>query len=455
MDRDGVSTGRVALEGSVTIPLRVREKGKNAFEARVTDGVGRLLESACRHFTIIRGQASVSTDQVRQTIAVKIQTGQVGNERKELEPLVRKGEGVHTVRAAKDLRGGEPGFIAIELYEQTGDLKEPTLNLMVGDLRIDAMRDLDRSDRIRRSDELNVHWKMNESGLLSCSVETVGRILDGNELYIPQDGHVAYGGADGAAIASELLSDAVRDLDQVAETLGRLAAEDVSQLKRRVELRQHLALSSGVDAEIHRGVAVEARRIHQDGALLKLRPEHRERVLAAEPDEVERRFDELRDTAPSVALDRFDRLLATARRAMRKQNFDGAERAMRDRSDPAECPVLGSRVPDGDCDPYRGAAAPRRRSATAPAAGARDRGGDPEPGHREHQGDHWATFREPDRDRWQCGEHSKAGGSAAPLSRSLTRAASMSTVLLTRIMRRGRLGRPDYWRVLGGDRVSL
>jgi molecular chaperone DnaK len=118
-DQDGASTGRVALEGTVTIPLRIRETGKNAFEARVTDGTGRVLESVCRQFTIFSGQASVSTDQVRQTIAVKVRAGHVGSEHNELMPLVRKGdplpaEGVHTVRAAKDLRGGEPGFIAIE-----------------------------------------------------------------------------------------------------------------------------------------------------------------------------------------------------------------------------------------------------------------------------------------------------------------------------------------------------
>lgn len=333
-DRDGVSTGRVALEGSIAIPLRVREKGTNAFEARVTDGAGRVVESACRQFTIFRGQAAVSADQARQTIAVKVQAGQVGSEHNELERLVRKGdplpaEGVTTVRAAKDLRGGEPGFIAIELYEQTEDLQDPALNLMVGDFRIDAVRDLDRSNRIKRGDELHLHWKMNESGLLSCSVEIVGRILDSRELYIPQDGHVTYGGADGAAIASELLADAERDLDQAEEVLGRAAAEEVSQLKRRIE-RQHLALSSGVDAEIHRGAAEEARRIRQDIAFLKLRPEHRERVLVVELDEVERRFDEFRDTATSVALDRFDRLLSTAHRAMREQNFDGVERAIRE-----------------------------------------------------------------------------------------------------------------------------
>jgi molecular chaperone DnaK len=333
-DRDGVTSGRVPVSGTARIAIRVRSMGANEYEVRVTDSAGAPVTGGSRSFTVHRGRASVAADQARQTIAVKVQSGHVGYERNSLEPLVRKGQplpadGVVTVGAAKELRGGQPGSIAIEIYEQREDLDDPALALMVGDFRIDAERDLDRTDQIRRTDELKLHWSMDESGILTCSVETNNRILDGRNFYIPHGVRDAYGGPDGAAIASDLLGQAESDLDKADETLGQAAGDEIARLRQRIE-RQHIALSGGVDAERHRGAAEEARLVRQDIALLKRRPENREAVLGTALDEVERGFDELRGYAPSVALDRFDRLLATARRALREGDFDGAERAVRE-----------------------------------------------------------------------------------------------------------------------------
>lgn len=328
--RDGVSSGRRLLDGKVSIRLDGLKPGRNEFEAVVTGSDGRRLEEDCRRFTIHRGAASVSSDPVRQTIAVKVQSGQIGYERNVLEPLVVKGaslpaEDVTVVRAAKSLKGGEPGEIRVELFETVDNLDKPELALLVGEFRIDAMRDLDRGEVISRGEEIPLRWRMNESGLLTCAVELRGRIVDEYNLFVPQS--VDYRGRDGAKRAEETLSAAEAELRQTEETLGAAASEELETLRRRAE-RQHEALSSSTEAETNRGAELEALRIRQDIALLRLRPEHREAALTAELDQVEREFDELRSEAASVAVERFDRLVGTTRRSLRAREFDAAARAI-------------------------------------------------------------------------------------------------------------------------------
>ena len=93
---------------------------------------------------------------------------------------------------------------------------------------------------------------------------------------------------------------------------------------------QHDALSASVDAEIHRSAAEEARRVRQEIALLRHRPEHRARALSAELTDAEEAFDRQRGKAEAVEIDRFDRLCGTARRALRTQDFEAVERALRE-----------------------------------------------------------------------------------------------------------------------------
>jgi molecular chaperone DnaK len=83
-----------------------------------------------------------------------------------------------------------------------------------------------------------------------------------------------------------------------------------------------------VDADTHRSVAEEARKLRQDVALLKMSPENEERVLTDEAAKAELSFDELRDMAQPVDAERHDKLLVTARRSIREKNFDSARRSL-------------------------------------------------------------------------------------------------------------------------------
>ena len=97
-------------------------------------------------------------------------------------------------------------------------------------------------------------------------------------------------------------------------------------LERRIE-EQGAILATTVDAETNRSVAEELRRIRCDFAELAHRPENRAALLQHEIDLTEERFDLVRRSASSDESQRADRLLASARRALRSGDFEEASRS--------------------------------------------------------------------------------------------------------------------------------
>ena len=57
-------------------------------------------------------------------------------------------------------------------------------------------------------------------------------------------------------------------------------------------------------------------------------PEYEERVLEEEINKAERSFDEIRSAVQPIDQERHDKLLSTARRAIREKNFDTARRSV-------------------------------------------------------------------------------------------------------------------------------
>lgn len=335
-DRDGVTYGRAPLAGGVKLELRLSNMGMNMFNAVVVDASGSKVPAASREILIERLGAMPGGIPMTYTLAVKVQGGVVGSERNLLEPLVKKGitlpaEGFAVVRAARDLRGGEPGHLRVELFQQTGEMDDPELALSVGVFRLDSVRHLDPGERIRRGEVLNLRWRVEDNHLLTLAVEapSLGRVIEAHDLYLPEAGHANFNGKEGADLANELLIDAERAVEETADALGSSADPAISDLRHRLE-DQQAALSSSVDAETHRSAAEEARRVLQDTALLRHRPEHRARAFSAELTEVEEAFDPIRSKAEAVEIDRFDRLSGTAHRAVRTEDFDAVKRALRE-----------------------------------------------------------------------------------------------------------------------------
>jgi molecular chaperone DnaK len=333
-DESGRSTGRMPIEGRATATLDLARPGENRFRVTVYDPTGRAIVDATRDIVITRTDASAAAIPATNTLAVKVQAGQVGHEKNVLVTLLKKGtplpaSGVTTVLAGKSLRGGDDDAIRMEFFQQSPGIDDPELNLCVGDFVLDGQRDLDHGERLARGAELNIRWSMDDNGILTFAVEApdLGRVIDGRNLYVPEAQHKNFEGEKGSEIADTLLAQAERDLAEAEDALGVSAGVDIAGLRKRVE-SQHLALAQSTDADTHRAVSEEARKLRQDVALLKRRPEHRAAAIARDLDEVEEELDAGRAFAKVVETDRFDRLGATARRAMRAEDFGDAARAV-------------------------------------------------------------------------------------------------------------------------------
>lgn len=333
LDEEGSSTGRIPIDGPLSINVNVRKNGENRFRVNVFDQQGKAVEVASREIVITRAEASAASVPMTYTLAVKIQHGFVGYERNKLEVLVKKGtalpaQGKQTFRTGKTLVGGEDDFIAVEFYEMADDIDTPEHNLHIGNFRLSSRDELERGERINRGDDFVIHWKMSDNGTLSFSVElpSLGRVIDATNLYRSEDGGINYDGQRGAEVATTMLARVESDLDELETTLDE-DADPSGDIRKRIE-RQHAALSTSVDADTHRSVAEEARKLRQAVALLKMKPENEERVLDDEVAKAETSFDELRDIAQPVDTERHDKLLVTTRRSIREKNYDAARRSL-------------------------------------------------------------------------------------------------------------------------------
>jgi len=333
LDEEGSSTGRIPIDGPLSINVNVRKKGENRFKVTVFDQQGKPVEDASREIVITRAEASAASVPMTYTLAVKIQHGFVGYERNKLEVLVKKGtalpaQGKQTFRTGKTLVGGEDDFIAVEFYDMADDIDTPEHNLHIGNFRLNSRDELERGERINRGDDFVIDWKMSDNGTLSFSVElpSLGRVIDATNLYRSEDGGINYDGQRGAEVATTMLARVESDLDELETTLDE-DADPSGDIRKRIE-RQHAALSTSVDADTHRSVAEEARKLRQEVALLKMSPENEERVLDDEVAKAEISVDELRDIAQPVDTERHDKLLVTTRRSIREKNYDAARRSL-------------------------------------------------------------------------------------------------------------------------------
>lgn len=333
LDEEGSSTGRIQIDGPLSINVKVRKNGKNRFKINVFDPQGKIVEDASRQIIISRAEASAASVPMTYTLAVKVQVGQVGYERNKLEVLVEKGtalpaQGKKKFRSGKTLIGGQEDFIAVEFYEMADKIDAPEHNLHIGNFRLNSRDELERGERINRGEDFIIDWKMSDNGTLSFSVELprLGRVIDATNLYRSQDGGINYDGQRGAEVATTMLARVESDLDELETTLDE-DADPSGNIRKRIE-RQHAALSTSVDSDTHRSVAEEARKLRQEVALLKMSPENEERVLDDEVGKAETSFDELRDVAQPVDTERHDKLLVTTRRSIREKNYDSARRSL-------------------------------------------------------------------------------------------------------------------------------
>lgn len=332
---DGWSSGQKGIESGMTLEVPISTPGDNAIRIIVFNPSGAPVPEASSTFTITRTHAAAAGIPATQTISVKVVEGASDAARNVLEPLVEKGtllpaKGSKKFRAARDLKSGDPEHIDLELYQHAKGVPEPELNLFVGSFRISG-DDIPTSLAIRKEDEINVKWNMDDNGLLSATIEipSISQIFDTGRFYADIAGHQNFEGADGTQLADAVIDDAALDLESVDEVLGDTANEEISNLKQRLN-RQQETLEHAHDADTRRSVTEEARQIRQSLSRLKHAPENRGLVLMQQLIELSAEYErDVRFEADPRSNERFDQLAATTRAALERGDQSALKEAER------------------------------------------------------------------------------------------------------------------------------
>lgn len=333
VDEDGVSSGKVPLDGAIKLEVRLARPGRNHFSVHVTDVGGRQVPGILDRFGVERHAAAANGIPMPFALAVKVQEGPVGETRNTLTTIIPKGvplpaEGSSRVRMGRALRPGPGEPIRVELFQQTATVPEPRLALPIGVFLLDPGRHLDTQDFIPAKSELILHCKAQDNGLIRFAVEVpdIGRIIEADNFYVPDAAAENFDGREGHDLAYSILEAVSEEVADSEDLLSTASEPQRRELERRIE-EQGAILATTVDSETNRGVAEELRRIRCDFAELSALPENRKALLQHAIDQAEEQFDLVRRAASSDEVQRADRLLASSRRALRGGDFEEARRS--------------------------------------------------------------------------------------------------------------------------------
>ena len=210
----GWTSGRTTITHDTTLELPTRTLGENQFQVIVFDGSGLPIAQAASTIVITRTHSTAAAIPATQTIAVKVRTGSTGI-RNALQPLIKKGtplpaKGSQPLRAAYAIGPNLPGQIDLELFQDEGT-PEPDLNLAIGSFRI-SHHDLPEGMMIREGDPVIFNWSMDDSGLLTATVElpSVQQTFSNSRFYVDQEGHRSFEGEAGEKLVETTISEAER-----------------------------------------------------------------------------------------------------------------------------------------------------------------------------------------------------------------------------------------------------
>lgn len=325
---DGWTSGEIDLADRLRITVPLGQTGENSFRATVS-GPGQAAQVT--QLAITRAFASSAGVPATHTISVAVEEDVGGARREMLTPLVLKGtvlptSGRSPFKASRALVGGSEGHIDVKVYQQSADLREPDLALMVGAFRIDAMTDLDAGETLRQGQAITLAWEMDDNGLLHATIELpdMGRSLDMGRFYAPQAGHKDFAGQEGAELADGLLGEAERSVQEVDDVLGETAWLQLQKLKERVTAQRE-AVAESNDPDVRRQATEEALAIRQDVARMRHAPQNQQLVINHDLASAEELFEAVAETVDDESLrDRFVKLASTARRQLTSGEFEAA-----------------------------------------------------------------------------------------------------------------------------------
>jgi molecular chaperone DnaK len=323
---EGYDSGFAPFSGEDTISLPLVAMGENCFAIEVIGADGRRL-CEIQRIVIVRTEATATAIPATQTVSVKVAKGPVAERRNMLVPLIAKGtplpaKGTQSLRLRETLIGGEDGRFDVEIYNQAEGVDDPLLNLPIGVFRIAAREVLEVGQRMQAGATVNIHWNMDDNGLIACEVELpdLGLTIQQKNLYVPEVGHRNFDGQEGGELAKAQLAGAKKAIAETREALHHKSSPEIATLSRRLTRMEEL-LENSNDAEARRAATEEALHIQQELARLRDAPENRHAVMLRDLQAFEDAASELVESLDRAIVERLNQLGLSAREAIGNEDW--------------------------------------------------------------------------------------------------------------------------------------
>ncbi len=332
---DGRDYGERPVDESPVFVVALGE-GETRVRMTVTDATGARVEEACTELLITRVQAAAAGAPCTSTISVKVEDGDGVRAINILEPLIRKGEtlprkGARTFRSARKLETGSADFIDVELYEQAEGVQEPEANLLIGSFRLSGEDLPAYAVPLRPGEEVILHWSVDDSQLIRCSIELPeqGLHLRDHSFYVDDLARVDFA-THGRSFASMSLDRAATALDAFEQLDAGVRLQFGQQIRGLEErIRQEFArLERASEPDTFRSIAEEARLLRQDISRLRHRPELRIQMVRSELYRIEAKSRMLLTILSQADRAQFDQLRTTAEQALEEGRLAVADRTI-------------------------------------------------------------------------------------------------------------------------------
>ncbi|WP_423909022.1 Hsp70 family protein [Candidatus Spongiihabitans sp.] len=311
----GWTSGRRSLDSGTTIELPLDSDGENHFRIMAFDQNGSLIKDAGREIVINRVAASAGSLRLTHNLAVMIVSGEGDEAENTLHIFAEKGialpdSGVfENYRMARDVRDGDDSLL-VEFFQQPEAINptpdEP--NLFIGSCEIRREKiDFD----ICKGDDLNIHWDVDESGVMRFKVELVGSGEISNELRFTES-VIDYEGEGGERFVGGMVNEAKKELATAEKISTASDSPGIRKIKNSLD-QQSANLQNVAEGEERRSIAEKIRELRQKIAAIRNDPQNRIANLKSDLQETEESFNEnCREQADEQTCQRFDTLARQA-----------------------------------------------------------------------------------------------------------------------------------------------
>jgi hypothetical protein len=133
---------------------------------------------------------------------------------------------------------------------------------------------------IKEGDPVTFHWSMDDSGLLTATVElpSLKQTFSSSRFYVDQEGHRSFEGEAGERLVETAISEAEKEAAEVVDAVGAGAKQQLDEIDRKLE-EQRRKLSEASSGDERRSITETIRHTRQEIARLRFHPDHRGRYL--------------------------------------------------------------------------------------------------------------------------------------------------------------------------------